>query len=162
MILVTVGHSPWHVERLMRAVEELAQMIDEEIIVQRGNTSYKPKNTNHFQFASGKEMEELTSKARIVIAHAAAGASLLALKYQKGLILVPRLRKYKENYNDHQIQLAKALHDSGRAIWVKEPTGQNLFKALNDVEKIKTKEHKTKELVNYLHKLLKDWEEQTI
>ena len=104
-------------------------------------------------------MEDLTSKARVVIAHAAAGASLLALKHKKKLILVPRLKKYKEHYNDHQLQIAKALQDSGRAIWVEEPTGQKLLSAMKEAEKLKIKEYKSKKLVIYLKQLLVEWED---
>jgi UDP-N-acetylglucosamine transferase subunit ALG13 len=60
--------------------------------------------------------------ARIVVAHAAAGTVIIALRHGKPLIVAPRLQRYGEVLDDHQLQLAAALAATGQAITVTEPT----------------------------------------
>jgi UDP-N-acetylglucosamine transferase subunit ALG13 len=47
-----------------------------------------------------------------VVSHAGAGSIVTALKEKTPVIVVPRLKKYNEHMNDHQLEIAKAMSDN--------------------------------------------------
>jgi UDP-N-acetylglucosamine transferase subunit ALG13 len=131
MILVTVGTLYYNFDRLIRAVDDLAGTLDEEFVIQYGNSSQVPKNAKRsFKFTNGFEMESLLGESRIVISHAGAGTILQGLRMGKSMIIVPRLKKFHEHVDNHQLQLARILNENGKAIVVFEPTLSTLSEAL--------------------------------
>lgn len=54
-------------------------------------------------------MEKYIKKARVVISHGGGGTVFLALRLHKKIIVVPRLFKYREHINDHQLELCHYL-----------------------------------------------------
>jgi beta-1,4-N-acetylglucosaminyltransferase len=130
MILVTVGTHSQGFDRLVEAMDRLAATLEEPVIIQRGSSSYRPAHAEHFAFTGYARMQELTGWARVVVSHAAAGAIILALGLGRPLVLVPRLARYGEVVDDHQIQLAEALERGGQAVVVLEPTAGRLGEAI--------------------------------
>jgi beta-1,4-N-acetylglucosaminyltransferase len=126
MILVTVGTHPQGFERLVRAADELAGELDEHMVIQSGSSKYVPQYAEHFSFVTSQHMESLIHDARVVVAHAAAGTALLVLQQYRPLVLVPRSKAHHEAVDDHQLQLARALQETGRAITVTEPDALTL------------------------------------
>lgn len=47
----------------------------------------------------------MMKNASYVITHGGVGSILLALKYEKKVIAVPRLKKFREHMNDHQLDI---------------------------------------------------------
>jgi UDP-N-acetylglucosamine transferase subunit ALG13 len=131
MIFVTVGTPQQPFDRLVKAADDFAALTDEEVIIQAGAATYTPQSAHSFRWASSQEMECLTSQARVVITQASAGAIILAAKYGKPLIVAPRLSKYAEHYNDHQVQLAGVLQAGGHAQVVEELTPETLQTAVS-------------------------------
>ncbi len=118
MILVTVGTHVRGFERLVRKMDDIASKIPEEVIIQIGNTSYKPQHAKYFLFKSYQEMEQLIKEARVIVCHGGAGTILLALKNGKTVISVPRLKEYNEVLVDHQLDLVYTLANEKRIIAV--------------------------------------------
>ena len=110
MIFVTVGTHYLGFTRLIKKIDELACLIDEEIIAQIGNTNYKPKNIKYFTFIEDeKKIMELYEKARVIVTHGGAGTILTLSNFNKKIIVVPRLKKFNEHVDDHQLELAEFL-----------------------------------------------------
>ena len=105
MIFVTLGSQKFQFNRLLKAVDELDT--DEEIFAQIGYSDYKPKNYKYKEFLDREEFATWEEKADIVITHGGTGAIIGAVKKGKKVIAVPRLAKYGEHVDDHQIQLIK-------------------------------------------------------
>ncbi len=158
MILTTVGTHNVGFNRLVTAVDRLAATWDEEFVIQRGSSSYEPRNATHFQWASSEQMEQLTAVARVLITHAAAGAIILGLQKQTPLIVVPRMQMHGESMDDHQLQLAKALSEQGRAISISTPTETSLREALSRINTNQSGIYENRQLVNALRKQLIGWE----
>lgn len=158
MILVTVGTHPQGFERLVRAADELAASLDERVVIQYGASGYIPQRAEGFRFTAGQEMERLTAEARLVVTHAAAGAIILALQQGKPLVLVPRLKRYREHLDDHQTQLARALHDQRRAIAVFDPSAAALAQAVRQIGEIASAPADASGLVDALRVRLAAWE----
>lgn len=115
----------------MQAADEYATLTDERLVIQRGASSYKPLHAEFFEFTEFERMKELTEEARVVVTHAAAGAILLGLQMEKPLVLVPRRKMYNEVYDDHQLELTKALSRIGQAVECDPVTASGLAAAID-------------------------------
>jgi len=118
MIFVTVGTHTQPFNRLLQKVDELIKerKIREKVIAQIGYSTYEPKNYNYFTFTSEEKILELNKKARLIITHAGAGSIITALQFRKPIIVVPRLKKFNEHVNDHQVQIAKAFEKEKKVL----------------------------------------------
>ena len=128
MILITVG--TWPLDRLVRAADELASRVDEDVIIQRGKGIYVPQHASHVDYVSQDRIEQWLYQTRVVISHAGAGSVLGVLQAGKPLVLVPRLARLGEVRDDHQFELAAALSERGQAVIVTKPTVQTLSEAI--------------------------------
>lgn len=115
MIFVTVGTQDKPFTRLISAVENavINKDITDEVVVQAGNTKYDSKVLNVLNYVPFDEFNKFISKADIIITHGGVGSILNALKLKKRIIAVPRLAKYGEHINDHQLQVIKKMTDDG-------------------------------------------------
>lgn len=93
-------------------MDEIAGKIDEKVIIQIGNTKYKPVNAEYFEFAEYSKIQKLNSDARIVVSHAGVGSILTAMEQKTHLIIFPRLKRYSEVVDDHQLEIAKELSEN--------------------------------------------------
>jgi UDP-N-acetylglucosamine transferase subunit ALG13 len=59
------------------------------------------------------EFNNLLKKADIIITHGGVGSILNAIKLGKKVIAVPRLKKYDEHINDHQLQVIEKMTKEG-------------------------------------------------
>ena len=111
MIFITVGSQKFQFNRLLKAVDELVveRKIVDEIFAQIGASDYKPQNYQFKDFLDRDEFLSWIDKADIVITHGGTGTIIGALKKGKKVIAVPRLSKYGEHVNDHQVQLMDQL-----------------------------------------------------
>ena len=107
MIFVTVGSQKFQFDRLLKEVDKLIEnkIINEDVIAQIGYSTYIPKNYKYYKFIDQDEFKKYISKCDMVITHAGTGAIVGALKQGKKVVAVPRLAKYGEHVDDHQIQL---------------------------------------------------------
>jgi len=114
LIFVTVGMHPTGFERLVKEMDRIAGKIDEEVIMQIGGTKYTPQNAKHFSFATEEELNILCRKARIVVTHGGVGTVLNALQERATVVVVPRLKKYGEHIDDHQLVFVQELEKQGK------------------------------------------------
>jgi len=112
-IFVMVGTAPF--QRLVEKMDKIAKTLEEKVIMQIGRTNYRPKNTEYFDFVDYEKIRELNKNAKVVISHAGVGSIMTALEERAPLILVPRLKKYGEHNDDHQLEIAKMLKKQGLA-----------------------------------------------
>jgi beta-1,4-N-acetylglucosaminyltransferase len=113
IIFVTVGNHNQGFERLIKKMDEIASKIDEKVIMQIGSTNYLPVNAEYFCFKDNfEEIVKLNRDARVVICHAGVGCMLTALDQKKPVIMVPRLKKYNEHLDDHQLEIVKGMSDN--------------------------------------------------
>lgn len=107
MIFVTVGSQKFQFNRLLKEVDELIETgkIKDDIFAQIGASDYKPKNYKYKEFITQEVFNDYLNKADIIITHAGTGVIVNAIKKGKKVIGVPRLAKYGEHVDDHQIQL---------------------------------------------------------
>ena len=113
MILVTVGSQKFQFNRLLKEIDRLIEnkKIKEEVYAQIGVSDYIPKNYKYVDFMTQEEFNKDLDKCNIVITHAGTGVIVNALKKNKKVIAIPRLKEYDEHVDDHQIQLIKEFSE---------------------------------------------------
>ncbi len=157
MIFVTVGTHNQSFERLVKKADEIAEELDEEVVIQRGHTPYEPEHASFFDFVSRSEMQNVVEKASVVVSHAGAGSIIFALAAGRPLVVVPRLKRYEEHVNDHQLELAKVLEESEkvRAVYDIDEL-ENTLKTMKDIEPVEREKPVMIEVIkNYLERLEK-------
>lgn len=115
MIFITLGSQKFQFNRLLKEIDRLVEndTIKDEIFAQIGYSDYKPKNYNYKSFLDRNEFSEIMDKCDKVITHGGTGAIIGAIKNDKKVIAVPRLRKFGEHVDDHQLQIIKEFVDMG-------------------------------------------------
>lgn len=113
MIFVVLGTQDKSFERLLIEVERQIKKgnIQDKVIVQSGNTKYKSDVMEIIDFVSMKEFEQYIKKSKYVITHGGVGTILDALKKNKKIIAVPRLKEYEEHENNHQLEIIKQFEE---------------------------------------------------
>ena len=115
MIFVTVGTTHFPFDRLIEAVATLP-LHDEELIVQRGASRVQVPGATVSHFLPFGDVEALVRRSRLVISHAGVGSIMVALAGGRRPIVVPRLARYGEAVDDHQVEIASHLAAERRVI----------------------------------------------
>ena len=113
MIFVTLGSQKFQFNRVLIALDEqiLQGKITDPVFAQTGYSDYQPKKYEYKNFLSRDEFSEAEDVSDIVISHGGSGAIIGALKKRKKVIAIPRLAKYGEHVDDHQLQLLEQFKD---------------------------------------------------
>ena len=113
MIFVSVGSQKFQFDRLLKKIDDLIEdgTINEKVFAQIGTSNYKPKNYDFADFLDRRSFGDMVDKCSLLITHAGTGVIVGAVKKGKMVVAVPRLAKYKEHVDDHQIQLLKQFDD---------------------------------------------------
>lgn len=113
MIYVTVGTHHQDFSRLIRAMDDIARETREHTIIQIGMSTYSPQHCESFEFIPRESALDHCRQARLIVTHAGIGSVIDALSAHKPLIVVPRLKRYREHNSDHQLDLANAVERRG-------------------------------------------------
>lgn len=117
MIFLTVG-TQFPFDRLIRAIDEAFDngLVGEEVFAQTGETSYKPRNFESVASLGKKVFDERLKQASSVISHAGVGTIITALDNNKPLLAMPRLKRFGEVVNDHQVAIARKFEELGHIL----------------------------------------------
>ncbi|MBQ8541053.1 MAG: glycosyl transferase [Clostridia bacterium] len=109
MIFVAVGTQKFSFNRLLKNIDDLieAGAITEEVFAQIGNSDYIPKNFKYISFMSKEDFDSTVERSSLVITHSGVGTIISAISRHKPIIVCPRLSKYGEHVDDHQLEIAQ-------------------------------------------------------
>lgn len=141
MILVTLGTQDKQFKRLLDNIQKEidAGNIKDRVVVQAGYTKYNSKDMEIFDLVDRDKFNDLINKCDLLITHGGVGSILTGLKNNKKVIVCPRLSKYKEHINDHQVQIVDNFYNSGYILKYCEE--DNLKEILKQVKKFKPKKY---------------------
>jgi UDP-N-acetylglucosamine transferase subunit ALG13 len=114
--VVSVGtQEGYGFDRLYRTLVPLLADFD-EVLWQTG-----PQDVSRFGITGRPvvphdELKNAITEADIVVAHSGTGAALTAIEQGRVPVLVPRLARYREHVDDHQVQIAAELERRGLAL----------------------------------------------
>src|SRR5450631_2409173 len=96
-------------DRLVKSIDEMLgqKLIDDVVVAQIGDGHYEPRHMAFDRYLAKPEYDKRIVAATMLMGHAGAGTIALALTHRKPLLIVPRLKKYNEHVNDHQVVTAR-------------------------------------------------------
>ena len=141
MILVLLGTQN---NRFHRLLEEIQKNIDngnikEKVVVQAGYTKFESKDMTIYNQLPKEQLQELIKEADLIITHGGVGSIISSITNGKKVIAVPRLQKYKEHVNDHQLDIINSFNESGYIIGIHGV--EELKEALKKVPDFEPKEY---------------------
>jgi len=120
---VSIGNGKQYFSRLLNAVEQNISHLPHPVLIQCGHTPFVSQQGTVVDFVNMDDFLLHVAQAEVLILHAGAGSVLNAIKAGKRPIVMPRIAKWDEVVNDHQIPLAKMLHEEGK-VWMVENADQ--------------------------------------
>ena len=114
MILVTLGTQDKTFKRLLEAIQKQIDNgnIKDKVIVQAGSTKFESEKMEIFDLIDREQYSKLIEDCDLLITHGGVGSIITGLKNNKKIIAAPRLAKYGEHTNDHQLQIIEKFSSS--------------------------------------------------
>ncbi|OHB54797.1 MAG: hypothetical protein A2Y12_04050 [Planctomycetes bacterium GWF2_42_9] len=114
MIFLTVG-TQFAFDRLVRAVDDAvgAGLFKQEIFAQIGESEYRPRNFDFSRVLAKYDFDNYIDSSSGLIGHAGMGTITAAMDHNKPLLVMPRLKKFGEVVNDHQVTIAMMFEKMG-------------------------------------------------
>lgn len=137
-LFVPLGTQKFPFNRLIVALNELVEKglyKPDEIVMQSAVYEVKPKFM-HYEMIPSSQFEELIDKAEVVITHSGVNSIISCMKRKKPLIIVPRLKKYGEHVDNHQMEIARLMSRKFGVIVV-----EDMSKLANAIEEVKSHEY---------------------
>ncbi len=153
MIFVSLGTMDMSFIRMANAVDNLAALLQEEVVIQTGYTDYDYQYCKSFKFCTKDEMQNYIEKASLLILQGGWGAISEAMEKGKRIVVIPRHDK-TEHIHD-QFQLIRKLDEIGCVIGVFDEKELPVM-----VEKAKTfafKQMKKGDAVSLIEQKLLEW-----
>ena len=156
MIFVTLGSQKFQFNRLLIELDKLVEekKICNDIFAQIGYSDYKPKNYEFNEFLDREQFAEFMDKCDTVITHGGTGAIVGAVKRDKKVIAVPRLAKFGEHVDDHQLQIIDQFTNMNFIVGVKDTN--EIYEALELLKTMKFKKYisNTENIINEIEKYI--------
>jgi UDP-N-acetylglucosamine transferase subunit ALG13 len=123
LIFVVLGTHELPFDRLLKEIDKqiLAGTIKEKVLVQAGHTKYRSGSMEFFDFTTYEHMAYLYKNANLIVTHGGTGSITMGMKMGKKVIAVPRLIKYGEHNDDHQLEIVKQFRETGHILAWNEP-----------------------------------------
>lgn len=158
MIFVCLGTNDKSFKRLLAEFDEQINLgkIKDKVIVQSGFTKFNSKKMRVIDLMTMEEFKDNIEKCDILVTHGGVGTILDGLKLGKKIIAFPRLKKYQEHVNDHQIEIIEEFSKEG---YILTGNVKDLVELLNKAQTFIPKEYKTnnqkfnKLIINYIDSL---------
>ena len=118
---VSLGNALQPFVRLLEAIARLAPRLPQPVIVQHGHTPFRDGACRPMPFLGMNEFIEHIHEADLLIMHAGAGSIMHAVEAGKVPVVMPRRAAFGEHVNDHQVEFAQALAETGKVIVADTP-----------------------------------------
>jgi UDP-N-acetylglucosamine transferase subunit ALG13 len=115
---VTVGNATQPFDRLLRVVVQATAVLPRPIVVQRGASRVSHSDWICSDYLSIPEFERLVATSSVLIMHCGAGSIINALRCGKRPLVMARRFALGEHIDDHQVELADALHSAAEVITI--------------------------------------------
>lgn len=115
MLFVTVGSQRFQFDRLLRAVDALVASgaVEDGTFAQTGACTYVPKTFPSEAFLDRNRFGKLMNQSDVVVTHGGTGAIIGAVKRGKRVVAVPRLARFGEHVDDHQVEIVRQFGEMG-------------------------------------------------
>jgi UDP-N-acetylglucosamine transferase subunit ALG13 len=111
MIVVSVGTNEARFDRLLEWVSGIE--LEDDLVVQHGPSTVRPPDSRCVPYLPYEDLVELVRESRAFVTHAGVGSIMMALFSGRRPVVVPRLKRFGEAVDDHQVSLARRLQAEG-------------------------------------------------
>jgi UDP-N-acetylglucosamine transferase subunit ALG13 len=118
---VSLGNALQPFARLLEGIGRLATQLPQPVIVQHGHTPFRDRACLPAPFLGMDEFIEHIHNADLLIMHAGAGSIMHAVEAGKVPVVMPRRAAFGEHVNDHQVEFAQALAETGKVVIANTP-----------------------------------------
>ena len=155
MILITLGTQDKQFTRLLDVVQNEIDNgnIKDKVVVQAGHTKYESNNMEIFDLIDRDKFSYLISECDLLITHGGVGSIITGLQNNKKVIVAPRLAKYYEHINDHQLQITENFSKARYILPLYE--GDDLGMVLEKAKTFKPKKFKSN--TDHMIKIISDF-----
>lgn len=109
-VFVSVGTQKFQFNRLLEKADYLAEANPTyEIFAQSGYSDYVPQHYKSVDFLQKCEYEKEIEKCDLLLTHGGVATIMSGLSKKKAIIAVPRLARYDEHVDDHQIEIVESF-----------------------------------------------------
>ncbi len=159
MIFVTLGTQDKSFERLLKAIEDKikAGKIKDKVIVQAGYTKFKSKYMEVFDLVPIDKFNQYVKTCDVLITHGGVGSILTGITNNKKVIAIPRLSRYKEHTNDHQVQIVCEFARRGYILKVDDL--EKIDEVIKEAKSFKPKKYESNN--SNMKKLITDYIEES-
>jgi UDP-N-acetylglucosamine transferase subunit ALG13 len=100
-------------DRVVVAIDGLIENgdITEPVIVQAASFNVRPRHARPVGIVPYEELAAWAKEATVVVTHGGPGSIMLALAEGREPVVIPRMARYHEHVDDHQVQFVHWLHD---------------------------------------------------
>lgn len=116
-VLITIGSMvEKKFTRLFKIIDELCDegVLDgKQVTAQVGFDSYQSTRFKCFDMIPDEDFKQLIDECDLIISHAGTGTVTSGIKKGKKVIIFPRMVRYDEHYDDHQLELAELFTKQG-------------------------------------------------
>lgn len=115
MLLITVGTDPYQFNALMQWIDILVkyQLINEEVVVQYGSSNYLPDGSRAYRSLNEEEFLKFVDRSSLIISHCDEDLAELLEYKDTPYVLVPRLQRFREHIDNHQMEVADDFESRG-------------------------------------------------
>lgn len=113
MIFVTVGHQmPF--DRMLGLIDRWSRKHDRhDVFAQTGESEFRSDFFRCEQWLTPDEYRQRLDECSGIISHAGTGTIIQGLMLEKPILVLPRLARYSETRNDHQVGTARYFDSRG-------------------------------------------------
>lgn len=159
MIFITLGTQKFQFNRLLEYLDRKIETgeIKDEIFAQIGSSTYIPKNYRYKDFIDKDEFTNKIENSDLIITHAGVGTIITSINKNKKVIVVPRLAKYNEHIDNHQLEIAKSFSCKNYVLSNGEEIN-DLLKNINKSKNFKFEKYKSsnKKIQQLIEDFIKD------
>ncbi|MDD1406668.1 glycosyltransferase [Limosilactobacillus reuteri] len=156
MIFLALGTQKFQFNRILKSIDnQIANgLINDNVVAQIGHSTYLPKNYKYYRFIDSNDFDKYLRGCSILITHGGVGTILQAKRRDKPVIVVPRLVKFSEHVDNHQLEIAREFSNKNYVYYCENCDELNL--AIKKVKKTNLKKYcfNNKKFVNSFFKIL--------
>lgn len=122
-LFVILGTQKFPFYRLINAVEQLVKdnfFTKDEVLIQSGFLMEENKILNVINSLPVDNFNQILINAEIIITHGGVNSILSCMKSEKKFILVPRLKKFSEHIDNHQLEISEVMEKKFNVLVAKD------------------------------------------
>ena len=111
MVFIALGTQNFQLNRLLQEVDLLIKkgQLKDAVFAQIGHSDYRPIHYQYERFLEKKEFDRCIRECDVLISHGGVGTIITAINSGKPVVLYPRLKKFGEHVDDHQLEISQAF-----------------------------------------------------